>query len=79
MALQPFSLVHSVVHTVAAPVVEKAPRILRAVATAPIRAVVARAERADDYEQEDEAGERRATDSGRVSKRPADASDWATG
>lgn len=55
MALQPFSLVHSVVHTVAAPVVRKAPRILRAIATAPIRAVVARAERADNYEQEDQA------------------------
>ena len=56
VALQPFSLVHSVVHAVAAPVVDKAPRILRAVATAPIRAVVARAERVGDYEQEDEAG-----------------------
>lgn len=53
MALQPFSLVHSVVHTVAAPVVEKGPRILRAVATAPIRAVVARAERADNYEEDE--------------------------
>ena len=55
MALQPFSLIHSVVHTVAAPVVQNAPRILRAVATAPIRAVAARVERADNYE-EDEAG-----------------------
>jgi cell wall-associated NlpC family hydrolase len=54
VALQPFSLVHSVVHTVTAPVVRKAPRILRAIATAPIRAVVARAERADNYEQEDQ-------------------------
>jgi cell wall-associated NlpC family hydrolase len=64
VALQPFSLVHSVVHTVAAPVVSKAPRILRAAATAPIRAAyyaprriiprVPRAERVDDYEQEDE-------------------------
>jgi cell wall-associated NlpC family hydrolase len=56
VALQPFSLVHSAIHTVAAPVVEKAPRILRAVATAPIRAVVTRAQRADENEQEDEAG-----------------------
>jgi len=56
VALQPFSLVHSAIHTVAAPVVEKAPRILRAVATAPIRAVVTRVRRADDIEQEDEAG-----------------------
>lgn len=58
VALQPFLLVHSVVHTVAAPVVDKAPRILRAVATAPIRAVVARAKRVDDYDQEDEADTR---------------------
>src|SRR5450631_1939918 len=60
VALQPFSLVHSVVHAVAAPVVSKAPRILRAAATAPIRAAyyssrtiiprVPRAERVDDYE-----------------------------
>lgn len=54
VALQPFSLVRSMVHTVAAPVVDRAPRILRAVATAPIRAVVARARRVDDYDQEDE-------------------------
>ena len=64
VALQPFSLVQSVVHAVAAPVVSKAPRILRAAATAPIRAAyyssrtiipqVPRAERVDDYEQEDE-------------------------
>jgi cell wall-associated NlpC family hydrolase len=68
VALQPFSLVHSVVHAVAAPVVDKAPRILRAAATAPIRAAyykqrrimprVPRAERADDYEQEDEGDSR---------------------
>jgi cell wall-associated NlpC family hydrolase len=58
VALQPFSLVHSVVHAVAAPVVDKAPRILRAVATAPIKAVVTRAKRVDDYEQGDEADSR---------------------
>lgn len=68
MALQPFSLVHSVVHTVAAPVVYEAPRILRAVATAPIRAAYykqrrikvrePRADRVDDYEQEDERNHR---------------------
>jgi hypothetical protein len=62
VTLQPFSLVHSVVHTVATPVVSGAPRILRAVATAPIRAAyykqrriiprLPRAERVDDYEQE---------------------------
>jgi cell wall-associated NlpC family hydrolase len=56
VALQPFSLVHSVVRTVTTPVVEKAPRILRAVATAPIRAVVTRAQRADVYQQGDEGG-----------------------
>ena len=64
VALQPFSLIHSVVHAVAAPVVDNAPRILRAAATAPIRAAyykqrriiprVPRAERIDDYEQQDE-------------------------
>jgi len=53
VALQPFSLAHSVVRTVAAPVVDRAPRILRAVATAPIRAVVTRAERADSYKGDD--------------------------
>jgi cell wall-associated NlpC family hydrolase len=51
VALQPFSLAHSVVRTVTAPVVEKAPRILRAVATAPVRAVAARTERADNEEE----------------------------
>ena len=64
MALQPFSLVHSVVHAVAAPIVSKAPRILRAVATAPIKVAYCkqrrirprapRGERVDDYEQEGE-------------------------
>jgi len=56
VALQPFSLVHSAIHSVAAPVIEKAPRVLRAVATAPISAVVTRARRADGIKQEDEAG-----------------------
>jgi cell wall-associated NlpC family hydrolase len=37
VALQPFSLVHSVVHSVAAPVVHNAPRILAATAGAPIK------------------------------------------
>jgi cell wall-associated NlpC family hydrolase len=37
VALQPFSLVRSVVHTVAAPVVHNAPRILAATAAAPIK------------------------------------------
>jgi cell wall-associated NlpC family hydrolase len=38
VALQPFSLVHSAVQAVAAPVLDQGPRVLRAVATAPIRA-----------------------------------------
>lgn len=60
VALQPFSLVHSVVHAAAAPVISHAPRILRAAAVAPIkvayyapRAVRAsrpRSERVDDDE-----------------------------
>jgi cell wall-associated NlpC family hydrolase len=64
VALQPFSLVQSVVQTAAAPAVERAPRILRAVATAPIRVAyykqrrsiprLPRAHRAYDYEQQDE-------------------------
>jgi hypothetical protein len=64
LPLQPFSLVHSVVHAVAAPVVSQAPRILRAAATAPIRVAyfkqrrikprLPRGERVDDYEQEGE-------------------------
>lgn len=68
VVLQPFSLVHSVVHTVAAPVVYEAPRILRAVAISPIRAAyykprrikprVPRADRVDDYEQENERNHR---------------------
>lgn len=37
VALEPFSLVHSVVHAVAAPVVQNAPRILLATALAPIK------------------------------------------
>src|SRR5205809_7192195 len=64
VALQPFSLVQSAVETVAAPAVERAPRILRAVATAPIKLAyykqrrsmprLPRANRADDYGQQDE-------------------------
>jgi cell wall-associated NlpC family hydrolase len=63
VALQPFSLVHSVVHTAAAPVVSTAPRILRAVAMAPIkvayyapRAIAASVPRPERVE-EDEAEE----------------------
>ena len=62
VALQPFSVVHSRVHTVTVPIVDKAPRILRAAATAQIRVAyfkqrrikprVPRGERVDDYEQE---------------------------
>jgi cell wall-associated NlpC family hydrolase len=61
VALQPFTLVHSAVHAVAAPVADKAPRILRAAAIAPIRAAyykqrriiprVPRGTGVDDYEQ----------------------------
>ena len=61
VTLQPFSLVHSAVRAVAEPVVSQGPRILRAVATAPIRAAyykprriiprVPRAIQADDYAQ----------------------------
>ena len=69
VALQPFSLVHSAVHAVAAPVADKAPRILRAAATAPIRAAyykqrrvvprLPRAGRADyDWADEPEGGAR---------------------
>lgn len=64
VALQPFSLVHSVVRAAAAPAVDNAPRVLRAAATAPIRAAFSkqrkpvprepRATRIDDYELEDE-------------------------
>jgi cell wall-associated NlpC family hydrolase len=64
VALQPFFLVHTAVRAVAVPVVSKAPRILRAVATAPIRAAyykqrrikprVPRPTRIEDYEQENE-------------------------
>ena len=68
VALQPFSLVHSVVHTVAAPVVFEAPRILRAAAIAPLRVAyykqrrikprVPRGERVDNDEQEGERNNR---------------------
>jgi cell wall-associated NlpC family hydrolase len=64
VALQPFSLVHSAVRAVAAPALDNAPRILRAAATAPIRAAfykqrkivprVPRATRIEDYEREGE-------------------------
>jgi cell wall-associated NlpC family hydrolase len=63
VALQPFSLVRSVVHA-AAPVAERAPRLLRAAATAPLRTVyykhrriiprTPRANRVEDYELEEE-------------------------
>ena len=62
VALQPFSLVRSVVHRVAAPVVHNAPRILAATAVAPIRVayyaprrLTPRAPRAEQvYEAEEE-------------------------
>ena len=64
VALQPFSLVHSVVHAAAAPVLEEGPRILRAIATAPIKAAyykqrrvrprVPPAVRGEDYQQNGE-------------------------
>jgi cell wall-associated NlpC family hydrolase len=64
VTLQPFSLVHSAVRAVAEPVASKAPTILRAAATAPIRAAyykhrrivprVPRANQVDDYGQQEE-------------------------
>jgi cell wall-associated NlpC family hydrolase len=64
VALQPFSLVRSVVHTVAAPVVHKAPRILAATAMAPIKVAYyapsrlrPRAPRAEQVYEEDEDSE----------------------
>jgi cell wall-associated NlpC family hydrolase len=64
VALQPFSLVHSVVRAVAAPAIDNAPRVLRATVTAPIRIAYYKqrkfipraphARRVDDYEREDE-------------------------
>ena len=66
VALQPFSLVHSAVRAVAEPVAAKAPRILRAAATAPIKAayykhrrIVPRVPRVhvNDYGQEDESSD----------------------
>jgi cell wall-associated NlpC family hydrolase len=69
VTLQPFSLVHSAVRAVAEPVTSKAPKILRAAATAPIRTAyykhrrivprVPRANRVDDYEQEERANDGR--------------------
>ena len=63
VALQPFSLVQSAVHTAAAPILE-GPRILRAVATAPIKAAYNKQRRvrprvpasAPHYEQYGEGG-----------------------
>jgi cell wall-associated NlpC family hydrolase len=64
VTLQPFLLIHSAVRAVAEPVASKAPKILRAAATAPIRAAyykhrrivprVPRATQVDDYEQQEE-------------------------
>lgn len=64
VALQPFSLVESTLHSVAAPVTSKAPRILRATATNQIRTAYyaprqikpyePHGERADNYEWENE-------------------------
>lgn len=61
VALQPFSLVRSVVHEVAAPVVQRAPRILAATAMTPIRAAYyapprlrPRVPRAEQIYEEDE-------------------------
>ena len=63
VTLQPFSLVHSAVRAVAEPVASKAPKILRAAATAPIRTayykhrrIVPRVPRVhvDDYGQQEE-------------------------
>lgn len=60
VALQPFSLVHSVVHATAVPVVHNAHRVLRATALAPIRVafyaprrIKARAPRAERIEDDE--------------------------
>ena len=42
VALEPFSLVHSVVHAVAAPIVHTAPRVLVAAAVMPIKSATGR-------------------------------------
>lgn len=54
VTLQPFSLVHSVVHTVAVPVVSTAPIKVAYFKQRRIRPRVPRWERVDDYEQEGE-------------------------
>jgi cell wall-associated NlpC family hydrolase len=63
VALQPFSLVHAVVHATAAPVISNAPRVLRAAAVVPIKvayyapraiaASVPRPERDEDDDADD--------------------------
>lgn len=65
VALQPFSLVHPVVHAAAEPLISNAPRVLRAIATAPIKvayyapqaiaASVPRAERVEEDQVEQDA------------------------
>jgi hypothetical protein len=69
VTLQPFSMVHSVVRAVAEPVISRAPRILRAAATAPIRVAyykhrrivprVPRANQVDDFGQREERNDSR--------------------
>jgi cell wall-associated NlpC family hydrolase len=69
VTLQPFSLVHSAVRAAAEPIVSKGPKILRAAATAPIRAAyykarrnmprVPRATQVNDYDRQERADDGR--------------------
>ena len=73
VALQPFSLVREAIHEVADPIVHNAPRVVAAVATAPIRVAhrvsrdeTPRYQPADGYEADDEEFGAEEYDSGRV-------------
>ena len=60
VALQPFSMMRAAIHEVADPIVHRAPRVVAAVATAPMRVAAHRTryEPADDEEEDDyEAGD----------------------
>ena len=52
VALQPFSAIRSAIHEIADPIVHGAPRVIAAVATAPIRASVHRSREEDDFADE---------------------------
>ena len=53
VALQPFSAVRSAIHEIADPIVHGAPRIVAAVATAPMRVAAERSRGEDDVEEDD--------------------------